>query len=98
MYLPLKLRNPTPVEALGPSEYTRPEQVAAVIRALEKDRVPLLILRRSMYVPHALGYAADHLRLFQEYLYRNYRLTKTFSTGDEVWERVEIQSTSPTVK
>lgn len=93
MYLPLKLWNPTPVEALGPSEYTRPEQVAAVIKALEKDRVPLLILRRSMYVPHALGFAANYLQPFQQYLYRKYRLTKTFSTGDEVWERVEMEST-----
>ena len=86
MYLPLKLRNPAPIDAPGPSEYTRPEQIAAVIEALETNRVPLLLLRRSMYTPHALGYSADHLRSFQDYLYRHYRLTKTFSTGDEVWE------------
>ncbi len=94
MYLPLKLRNPAPIDAPGPSEYTRPEQIAAVIQALEANRVPMMILRRSMYVPHALGYAADHLQPFQDYLYRHYRLTRSFSTGDEVWERVDTPQTS----
>jgi hypothetical protein len=92
MYLPLKLRNPTPVEALGPSEYTRPEQVTAVIQGIEKERVPLMILRPPMYVPHSLGYTVEYLRPFEQYLDRNYRLTKTFSTGDEVWLRKETQS------
>lgn len=92
MYLPLKLWNPTPIEAPGPSEYGRPEQIAAVIDGLEAARTPLLLLRRSMYVPYLLGYSADHLRPFQDYLYKNYRCVKTFSTGDEVWVRVEPQS------
>lgn len=87
MYLPLHLQNPAPVQAPAPSEYARPEQIAAVINALETDRVPLMILRPSMYVPHLLGYPSDHLKPFQDYLYRNYRLTKIFSTEDEVWER-----------
>jgi hypothetical protein len=95
MYLPLKLHNPTPVEALGPSEYTRPEQVAAVIQGIEKERVPLMILRPPMYVPHSLGYSVEYLRPFEQYLDRNYRLIKTFSTGDEVWQRIETQSASP---
>jgi hypothetical protein len=87
MYLPFHLQNPAPVQAPAPSEYARPEQITAVIDALEKNRVPLLILRPSMYVPHLLGYPSDHLKPFQDYLYRNYRPTKIFSTNDEVWER-----------
>ncbi len=90
MYLPLRLQNPTPIDAPAPSEYGRPEQIAAVIEGLEKNHVPLLLLRQSMYLPHLLGYSADHLQPFQDYLYQNYRRTKTFPTGDEVWERSDL--------
>jgi hypothetical protein len=87
MYVPLRLRNPAPIQAPAPSEYSRPEQIAATIAALEQNRVPMLILRPSMYIPHLLGYPSDHLGPFHDYLDRNYRRTKTFVTGDEVWER-----------
>ena len=87
MYVPLRLRNPAPIQAPAPSEYSRPEQIAATIDALEQNRVPMLILRPSMYIAHLLGYASDHLGPFHDYLDRNYRRTKTFVTGDEVWER-----------
>jgi hypothetical protein len=87
MYLPFRLQNPAPVQAPAPSEYSRPEQIAAVIKALERNRVPLLILRPSMYIPHLLGYPSDHLQPFQDYLYRNYHQKKVFLTDDEVWER-----------
>jgi hypothetical protein len=42
-----------------------------------------------MYVPHLLGYKADHLQPFQEYLYLHYRRTKTFPNGNEVWQRTD---------
>jgi hypothetical protein len=87
MYVPLRLQNPAPIQAPAPSEYTRPEQIAAVIEALQTNRVRMLILRPSMYIPHLLGYPSDHLQMFQDYLYRNYHQTTTFLTGDEVWER-----------
>jgi len=87
--LPLGLRNPTPIEAPAPSEFSRPEQIAAVVEGLKHREPPLLLLRPAMYVPHLLGYKADHLQPFQEYLYQHYQRTKVFSTGDEVWERVD---------
>ena len=86
--LPLLLRNPAPVEATGPGEYCRPEQVAATVQGLERSRPPLLLLRPSIYVPHQTGDKVDHLRPFHDYLLQNYRETKVFTTGDEVWERV----------
>lgn len=89
MYLPFGLVNPTPIDAPAPSEYGRPEQIAAAIEGLERSRAPVLLLRQSMYIPHLLGYPADHLQPFQDYLYQNYRRIKSFSTGDEVWERVD---------
>jgi hypothetical protein len=89
MTLPLGLRNPTPIEAPAPGEYCRPEQIAAVIEGLERTRTPLLLLRPSMYVPHLLGYGPNHLQPFQDYVFGHYRRTRTFATGDEVWERME---------
>jgi hypothetical protein len=93
MYLPFRLQNPTPIDAPAPSEYGRPEQIAAAIEGIEKNRVPMMLLRRSMYIPHLLGYRADHLQPFQDYLYKNYRCIKVFSSGDEVWERLDPSST-----
>jgi hypothetical protein len=45
-------------------------------------------------VPHLLGYNADHLQPFQDYLYQHYRKTKVFSNGKEDWERKDIQSSN----
>ena len=82
--LPLELRNPTPIEAPSPGEYGRPEQIAAAIDGLERSRAEILLLRPVLYVPHK----GDHLLPFKNYLLDRYHLVKTFSTGDEVWERI----------
>lgn len=87
--LPLGLRNPTPIEAPAPGEFSRPEQIAAVVAGLERTKTPLLVLLPVMYVPHLLGHKADHLQPFQDYLYLHYRKTKTFSNGEEVWQRTD---------
>jgi hypothetical protein len=87
MYLPYRMRNPAAVEGLMPSEYTRPEQVAATVQALETHDVPLLILVADGKYPRATGLASDHLAPFRDYLCRNYHLTDVFATGDEVWQR-----------
>jgi hypothetical protein len=86
---PLGLRNPAPIEAPAPGEYSRPEQIAAAVEGLERTRTPLLVLMPVMYVPHSLGYKADHLQPFQDYLYLHYRRTKIFANGNEVWERID---------
>src|SRR4051812_7494764 len=84
--LPLRLKNPTPIESPAPGDYSRPEQIAAVIDGLERTHPRLLLLRPFMYTAHLLGYKADHLKPFQDYLFKHYRRTKTFATGDEAWE------------
>ncbi len=89
--LPLALKNPTPIEAPGPGEYSRPEQIAAVIDGLERTQADMLLLRPPMYIPHFFGYKADHLQPFHDYLFEHYRRTKIFATGDEVWERVRMR-------
>jgi hypothetical protein len=86
--LPLKLRNPTPIEAPTPGEYGRPEQIAAAVEGLERRRTDVLLLRPVLYLRDEV----DHLRPFRNYLFKHYRLLKTFSTGDEVWERIREES------
>jgi hypothetical protein len=88
--LPLALKNPTPIEAPGPGDYSRPEQIAAVVNGLERTQTEMLLLRPPMYIPHLLGYKADHLQPFHDYLLGHYRRIKTFRTGDEVWERMHL--------
>ena len=85
--LPLRLKNPTPIESPAPGDYMRPEQIAAAIAGLERTRPELLLLRPVLYIPHFLGLPADHLQPFHDYLVAHYRRTKTFATGDEAWER-----------
>jgi hypothetical protein len=82
--LPLKLRNPTPIEAPSPGEYGRPEQIAAAVDALKRRPTAFLLLRPVLYQSDEV----DHLRPFRDYLFTHYRLLRTLSTGDEVWERI----------
>jgi hypothetical protein len=88
--LPLALKNPTPIEAPAPGDYSRPDQIAAVLEGLERTQTKLLLLQPAMYIPHLLGYKKDHLQPFHDYLFRHYRRTRLFETGDEVWERTDL--------
>jgi hypothetical protein len=94
--LPLGLRNPSPVESVGPGAYTRPEMVAAVVQALKTKPVPLVVMRPDISIRRQQQYTVDYSQPFYDYLHRNYRRTKVFSTGDEVWERKDIPQTEPT--
>jgi hypothetical protein len=87
--LPLWLRCPAPIHAPGPWEYYRPEHIARSIAALESQRVPVLVLRRTpAQFENAPGYEPEHVRDLYDYIRLHYRVTKQFATGDEVWERV----------
>ena len=85
----LGLRNPAPIDAFVPFEYTRPEQVTATIRALEENEVPFLMLNREMFTDPNADPASDHLDPIRAYLAGSYRLAATFQTGDELWERID---------
>jgi hypothetical protein len=87
MYLPFHLRNPGPVDGLDASEYTRPEQVAALVQGLEAHQVPLMILPSEEKYPLASGLPSNHLAPFRDYLCQNYQRTSIFANGDEVWQR-----------
>lgn len=91
MYLPFHLVNPTAVEGIDSSDYTRPEQVDAALQALEKHPVPLMIVRDIIDSPTS---ASDHSGPFRDYVRENYRVTRTFTNGDRVWERIRSGPTS----
>jgi hypothetical protein len=94
MYVPLHLLNPTAVEGFDPSEYTRPEWVVAGVQALRTHLVPLIILRASDY--YLLPTGSPRLDPFRDYLRQNYRVTRTFPNGDDVWERIGALQRIPT--
>ena len=87
LYLPFHMQNPAAIEGFVPSEYTRPEQAAALVQALHSHDVPLLILPSGREYPRWTGLPSDHLAPFRNYLCQNYQLSFVFGTGDEVWER-----------
>jgi hypothetical protein len=87
--LALELRNPTPMEGISPGEYTRPEQVSAIVQGIERTKVPVIVLRPEMYSPRPQSHWPDHLQPFRDDLYLHYRKAQTFASGDEIWERVD---------
>jgi hypothetical protein len=86
-YSAFHMQNPAPIVDFHASDYTRPWQVAALVEALQSHQVPMLILRRTHDFLWTHGSSSDHLEPLRVYVSQNYRLAKTFPTGDEVWLR-----------
>ena len=96
--LPFHLRNPAAIEGIDASEYTRPEDVAALVQALQQHQVPMMILPSEEKYPLTVGRPANHLGPFVEYLHANYQLIRTFANGDEVWEKLEDMGNVPSAR
>jgi hypothetical protein len=86
---PLWLQTPAPISSPVPYAYDRPEHIAASIDAIEKNRIPLLLLRPYTYLAGTWGYKPEPLQPFQDYVVQHYRRIKTFPTGDEAWRRTD---------
>ncbi|MGZ4788117.1 MAG: hypothetical protein ACXVZX_06330, partial [Terriglobales bacterium] len=56
------------------------------VESIESHQVPMLVLRWGPEFLKGNGSPSDYLRPFRSYLVSNYHVTKSFSTGDEVWE------------
>jgi hypothetical protein len=83
----LGLRNPTPMDFLTTSDYTRPEQVKSVIEALETKHARWVDWGPDDDLPQEPG---DHLGPLRTYLHRHYHRAGTLCEGMEVvWERNE---------
>jgi hypothetical protein len=79
----LRLNNPTPLDYVTPYEFTRPEQVDAVVRALAANKTPWIFLYPDLYQPHSSG---DNLAPFRQYLHANYHLVKVYPFA-QFWRR-----------
>jgi hypothetical protein len=88
LYVPFHLQNPAATESLDTSEYTRPEDIAAVLQALQQHSVPVIILPSERLYPLTVNSPSNHAMVFIAYLRANYRLTRIFVNGDELWEKV----------
>jgi hypothetical protein len=87
-YVPFHLQNPAATESIDTSEYTRPEDIAAVLRALQQHNVPIIILPSQRLYPLTANSPSNHAMAFVAYLSANYRLTRIFVNGDELWQKV----------
>ena len=83
----LSLENPAAVEFINNDEFTRPEQVAAVIAALQQHRPRFIALdpETAPLLPH------DHSAPFRNYIHQHYSLAQTFALDhntrpEEIWQ------------
>ena len=87
-YFYLDLRNPTPLSSIENNGYTPPEQVADIVRGLERHQV-----RYILWSPQALDVSQssenpsnDYLGPLRNYVHSHYILVKTFANSDQAWE------------
>jgi hypothetical protein len=90
----LSLRNPTQTEFVTYDETTRPEQIAAVLQALERDPPAYISLLPVNPGPTVGG---DHAAPFRRFVYDNYSLANVFSQKQsqyeqQLWRRSKLSS------
>ncbi len=83
----LSLSSPTAVEFVNNDDFTRPEQVTAVIRALQQNTPRFVALDPETGPPNP----RDHSAPFRDYILHHYSLADTFaidhnSRPEELWE------------
>ncbi|MGB6979045.1 MAG: hypothetical protein WBD66_07555, partial [Candidatus Acidiferrales bacterium] len=84
IYFPLGLRNPAAVPFLTITNYTRPEQVADAVAALEHKPVELVVWSPYLKSLDDSDDPADHLNPVRDYLRDHYHPIKIFPDGDSV--------------
>jgi hypothetical protein len=79
----LSLANPTQTEFVAYDETTRPEQVAAIVQALERNPPAYIALlpANPEYPVHG-----DHAAPFRQFVYDNYTLANVFSQNQSQYE------------
>jgi hypothetical protein len=83
-YFHLNLKNPGPVPFITPYEYTRPDEVQAILVGLERHRVKIVLWAPSLDTPeNPLG---DHLGPLRGYLRSRYHVARDFPEF-AVWRR-----------
>jgi hypothetical protein len=90
----LVLHNPTQTEFVTYDETTRPEQIAAVLQALERDPPAYISL---LPVPLGPAVGGDHAAPLRRFVYDNYSLAHVFSQKQsqyeqQLWRRSTLSS------
>jgi hypothetical protein len=78
------LRNPSTIPAISNNGYTRPEQIASLIDALERDHTRFIEPTDDL----TADVPGSSIKPFAEYLHRHYRLAATSEDGTEIFERL----------
>jgi len=90
----LSLHNPTQTEFVTYDETTRPEQIAAVVEALEHDPPVYISL-----LPVTLGpTGGDHAAPLRRFVYDNYNLANVFSQKQSQYEQQLWRRSTPSSK
>ena len=79
----LSLNSPGPIDYVLPGEFTRPEQVEALMKSMTAHQTRFIYLYAELYGPIRAG---DNLGPLREYIAKNYHLAKADSAG-QTWER-----------
>jgi hypothetical protein len=88
MYLPLDLRNPAFIDAIGTTDQTRPQHVARTIKDLESRQVKYVLWSPTLNRPDGPGSVQENpITPLVDYLHSRYVPVHTFSDHDEVRER-----------
>jgi hypothetical protein len=90
----LSLHNPTQTEFVTYDETTRPEQIAGVLQALERDPPAYISLVPVTLAPSLRG---DHAASLRRFVYDNYSLANVFSQKQsqyeqQLWRRSTLSS------
>jgi hypothetical protein len=89
-YVPLALRNPTPVTVLSASDSTLPQWVNESVAGLKQCAARYILWETHAGVglvdqPHRTK--SDHLDPLRAFMQEQYVRTAVFDNGDEIWER-----------
>jgi hypothetical protein len=82
----LRLRDPSRVPFLRPTDYTRPEEVRDAVQALARLHVRFVGWSVDWGTEIADS-AGNHLAPLRVYLREHFHVAQRFSNGDEIWER-----------
>jgi hypothetical protein len=87
MYVPLALRHPLYLDAVGTNQQTRPEDVDLAIRQLEERKVRYVLWSKRLDNPDASRDTANPLVPLKAYLLGRYDPVENFPGEGELWQR-----------
>ncbi len=83
MAFALSLESHGPLDFVTPSDFTRPQQVDDLISSVTRHRTRYIFLYPELNQSNC---ATDNLKLFRQYVAKNYHLARVVSRG-EIWQR-----------